>query len=83
MRLIDDAGLILRYAWSVRLMALAALLSGAEVAIQVLIAFQVKTPLPGGVLAALAGLVTVAAFAARFVAQRKVDEARAAKSGEA
>jgi hypothetical protein len=61
---------VLKWAWSVRLMALAAVLSGLEVLIQVLTAYAYKPPIPVGLFAALSGLVTVAAFAARFVAQK-------------
>lgn len=63
---------ILRHAWSVRLMLLAALLSAIEVSIQVLLAFSVKLPIPGGLFAAFAGFVTLAATVARFVAQQKL-----------
>jgi hypothetical protein len=70
-RLIDDWHWVAKKAWSVRLIALAALLSGAEVAIQVAIAFEIKPPVPAGVFAALAGLVTVAAAFARFCAQQR------------
>lgn len=63
---------VLRHAWSVRLMILAALLSGAEVAISVVTAFEIIPPfLPAGLFAALAGLVTVAAFVARVLAQKE------------
>lgn len=61
---------VLRRAWSVRLILLAATLSGLEVIFQVAIAFAVMPAfLPAGVFAALAGLVTLAAFIARFMAQ--------------
>lgn len=69
MRLIEDAKWVLARAWSVKLIALAAFLSGAEVALQVAIAFEIQPPIPAGVFALVAGLVTVAAFAARFIAQ--------------
>ncbi len=54
----------LKRAWSVRLMALAAVLSGAEVAL----AFWVPD-WPDGALAALSGLVTASALVARLLAQ--------------
>jgi hypothetical protein len=69
-RLIDNAWAVLKKAWSVRLMALAAVLSGLEVLIQVLTAYAYKPPIPVGLFAALSGLVTVAAFATRFLAQK-------------
>lgn len=55
---------ILRRAWSVRLMAVAAVLSGLEVGL----AFWVPD-WPDGALAALSGLVTASALVARLIAQ--------------
>lgn len=69
LRVLDDWKWVLTRAWSIRLLALAASLSGLEVAIQVMIVWQIKPPIPAGVFAALSGLVTVAAFIARFCAQ--------------
>ena len=60
---------VLRYAWSVRLMILAAILSGLEVVLQLLPMLGVELPIPPMTFAALSGLVTVAALFARFVAQ--------------
>jgi hypothetical protein len=60
---------VLRYAWSLRFMAIAAVLTGAEVVIAV---FINDPPFPRGLFAFLGFVVTVAAAAARFVAQRKV-----------
>lgn len=74
MRLIDNWCRVLKWAWSVRLMALAAILSGAEVLIQVLVAYGYQPPIPSMLFASLSGLVTVAAFIARFVVQRGVSE---------
>ena len=71
MRLVDDARFVLRRAWSVRLIVLSAALSGLEVTIQVAIAFEIHPPIPAGTFAALAGLVTVAAGIARFIAQQR------------
>jgi hypothetical protein len=62
---------VLRYAWSLRFIVLAAILSAAEVVIAV---FMDEPPIARGVFAALAGLVTIAAALARFVAQSKVSE---------
>jgi hypothetical protein len=70
-RLREDWHWVLTKSWSVRFIVLAAILSGLEVAIQVAIAWQVKPPIPPGIFAALSGLVTVAACAARFFAQQK------------
>lgn len=63
---------VLRHAWSVRLIAVAVVLSGVEVGIQVMAAYEVPPPVRPGLFAALSGLVTVAAGIARFAAQRKV-----------
>jgi len=68
-KLVDDFDFVLKRAWSVRLLALSLVLSGLEVAIQVAVAFSVKPPIPAGLFAALAGVVTIAAGVARFVAQ--------------
>lgn len=70
--IIENWWAVLKHAWSVRLMVIAALLSGAEIAVQVMIAYAVKIPIPSGLFAALAGLVTIAATIARFVAQKKL-----------
>jgi hypothetical protein len=64
---------VFKYAWSVRLLALAAVLSGLEVALSAMSAYGVKPSfIPSGLLAAFSGLVTVAAFVARFIAQKKL-----------
>jgi hypothetical protein len=60
---------VLRYAWSLRLIVLAGLLSGIELAIAV---FIDNPPIPRGLFALLIVIVSVAAAIARFVAQRKV-----------
>lgn len=63
---------ILRNAWSIRLAILAAVLSGVEVAFNVMTAFEIIPRfMPGGVFAAIAGLVTVGAFFARILAQKE------------
>lgn len=74
LKLVENWRAVLKHAWSLRLMAVAAVLSGLEVTIQVAIAFAVKPPIPAGVFASLGGLVTVAAMIARFVAQEKVTQ---------
>lgn len=58
---------VLRYAWSIRLMIIAAILSGIEVALPLL---DGSLPIPPGVFAALSGLTVAAAFVARLVAQK-------------
>lgn len=67
--LIDDWNWVLKRAWSTRLLIVAGILSGAEVALSVMAAYAVATPIPPGIFAGLSGAVTVAAFIARFVAQ--------------
>lgn len=64
---------VLRYAWSVRLIVLAGLLSGAEVAIPYLDGY---VDVPPRLFAALSLLVTALAFWARLVAQRKVSDGK-------
>lgn len=60
---------ILRKAWSVRLMVLAALLSGSEFALP-----YFGDKVPPGVFAALGFVVTGAALVARFIAQKGLEE---------
>ena len=67
--LVPDWKTILRHAWSVRLMIVAALLSGLEVALPLLQGFL---PIRPGVFALLSGLVVAGAFVARIVAQKKI-----------
>lgn len=63
--LIADARWVLLKAWSVRLTALAALLSGLEVVVPLM-----SDLIPHGPFAVLSFIVTVAAFFARFAAQQ-------------
>ncbi len=69
MKLIDDAGRVLRNAWSVRLALLSALFSGLELAIPFLGDF-----LPPRLMAALALVTGVGAAVARLVAQPRLRE---------
>ncbi|WP_297842959.1 hypothetical protein [uncultured Roseibium sp.] len=69
MKLVSDWRRVLKKAWSVRLMLLAALLSGAEVVLPFLGDF-----IAPGLLAALSALTVSAAFVARFLAQRNMDD---------
>ena len=71
MQLIHDWQLVLRRAWSVRLMFIAALFSGFEIALPF---FENSLPIPTGVFAAASGLTTAAAFAMRLVAQNSMKE---------
>ena len=68
--LATDWKLILRRAWSVRLIAGAILLSGGEVALQAMIALAITPPIPAGLFALLAAVVSMAAMIARVVAQK-------------
>ena len=61
---------ILKKAWSVRLMIVAALLSGIEVILPFF-----ATAVPPGIFAALSFLAVSSAFVARLVAQKDLDNA--------
>jgi hypothetical protein len=67
-RLIKDWHWVLLKAHSSRWLVLAAVLSGLEVAFTF---FTENPPLPRGAFSILASLTTVAAFAARFYAQKE------------
>lgn len=71
MTLIPDWKEVVRKAWSIKFMALAALLSGAEVVLQILEP-TLSESLPRGLFAALAGLVTAGALVVRVMAQNEV-----------
>jgi hypothetical protein len=62
---------VLRKAWSIRLMLLAALLSGAEVALPLL---DGVLPIPPGIFAALTFVTVGAAFIARLVVQKGLSD---------
>jgi hypothetical protein len=61
----------LRRFWSFRLIILAGLFSGLEVAFAV---FADAPPIPRGTFASLSGFTTMAAAIARFIAQKDVSE---------
>lgn len=69
--LIDEWRWVMRRSWSVRLMLIASVLSGLETTVGIMVAFSVKPPMPPGIFAAFAGLLTVAAAIARFIAQSR------------
>jgi hypothetical protein len=69
MKLIDNWKKVLRHGWSPRLILVAGLLSGAEVALPILDSFIY---IPRGIFAVLSFVTTCAAFWARFVAQNQV-----------
>lgn len=68
-KIIADWRAVLRHAWSVRLMIVAAILSGVEIVLPLL---ADTLPIPAGVFAGLSFAATAGAFAARFVAQRQL-----------
>ncbi len=65
--LIPNWRMVLRRAWSIRLMLLAGFLSGFEAALPLLGGFFF---IPPGLFAALSGLTVGGAFVARLLAQR-------------
>lgn len=67
--LIADWQWVLKYSWSLRLVALSAALSGAEALLP-----QFTDSIPHGVFAVLSLLVTAAAAAARFALQKREAE---------
>lgn len=67
MKLVDDAGLLFRKAWSVRLMLLAGTLSGCEMALPMF-----SDSIPRNVFLSLSILVSIGALVSRFVAQPKM-----------
>ncbi len=70
MRLIDEWRVVLRRAWSIRLMLLAGLLSGVEVVLPLL---DGVLPIPPGIFAPLSFVAVAAAFVARVIAQKDLD----------
>lgn len=73
MRLVTEWWRVLRFAWSIRLLVLAGLLSGAEIALPLI---QDLLPIPRGVFAGLSFLATAAGLVARLVAQQSVSGGR-------
>lgn len=73
MTLIPDWKSVLRKAWSVKFMVLAALFSGGEVVFQI-IEPAMSESMPKGLFASLAGLVTAGALVARVLAQNEADD---------
>ena len=72
MKLTANWQAVLRHAWSVRFIVLAAILSGIEAALPFL---NGALPIAPGLFGLLTLIATVAAFVARFVAQRTVPPA--------
>lgn len=69
MKLISNWRAVLKHAWSVRLLLLAGILSGLEVALPLLDGIL---PVPPTTFAVLSGLCVCMAFIARLVAQDRV-----------
>lgn len=69
MKLVDNWKSIIKRAWSLRLMILAAILSGVEVVLPFL-----SESIPRGTFAVLSGITVAAAFVARLVAQKGISE---------
>lgn len=73
MKLVNNWRAVIQRAWSVRLMVLAAVLSGAEVAMPYLDGY---VDIPPRLFALLSGLTVAAAFIARIVAQKGVTDGK-------
>jgi hypothetical protein len=73
MQLLPNWRAVLQRAWSIRLMILAGLLSGAEIALPLLDGF---IDIPRGLFAALSAAATCGAFITRLLAQRGLSEER-------
>ena len=73
MRLVANWRAVLRRAWSIKLIILAGILSGAEIALPLI---QDLLPIPRGVFAGLSFLATAAGLVARLVAQQSVSGGR-------
>lgn len=69
MKLAADWKLILKKAWSIRLMVLASLLSGAEIILP-----QFTDVVPPNLFALMSFVVVGGAFAARLLAQKGLDD---------
>ena len=69
MTLLPDWKRLLRKAWSLRLMLLAAVLSGVEVALPFF-----SSAVPPGMFAAASFVVVAAAFVARLTAQKSLEQ---------
>lgn len=71
LRLHDDWVNIIKHGWSVRFIAVAALLSGLEVSLPLIQPYVNISPVLVG---AAAGVASVGAFIARIVAQKEFEE---------
>ncbi len=71
MRLIHNWKAVLRYAWSIRFLVLAAVLSGVEVALPLVVGMF---PIPAGIFATLSFVTVAAAFIARIIVQKEISD---------
>lgn len=69
MKLVWNWRAVLRHAWSIRLLAVAGLLSGVEAALPFI---DAAADIPRGIFAGLTLATTMTAFVARLVAQQSV-----------
>jgi hypothetical protein len=69
MKLVANWWTLLKRAWSIRLMLVAGILSGAEIALPLLDGYL---PIPRGLFALLSALATGGAFVARLIAQQNI-----------
>lgn len=78
MHLIDDWKLVLKKAWSIRLILLAGFFSGLESGMQIAMALHWldEYPIPPGVLAFTGFILGNAAFIARILAQQSVSNGK-------
>ena len=71
MRLIPNWRAVIARAWSIRLLIVAGILSGAEVALPLI---GDALPIPTGMFAGLSFVIVAAAFVARLVAQKGITD---------
>lgn len=69
LKLVAEWRRVLRHAWSIRLIILAGVLSGCEIALPII---DQVVSIPRGAFAALSGMTTCGALVARLVAQEKL-----------
>ncbi|MCJ2074423.1 hypothetical protein MKK68_01940 [Methylobacterium sp. E-016] len=78
--IVENARCVLRHAWSIRLILLAAALDGANTCISF---FTAEPPVSRGLMSLITIGLSVSAAAARFVSQEKVSGKADADGGQA
>lgn len=73
MALLPDWKLVVKKAWSVRFMALAAVLSGLE-SVAAIAGDSIAKQFPAGLYAAIVGVITALALVARILAQNEAKD---------